>query len=89
MVRVKLGWKLFFSFFFEIPGDQLQDHKLFGTNQGVINGKKLKKGGHCSNFTDYSTKIANNSRLKNHTDNSRNYAGTFRGGLIINTIYTL
>ena len=34
-------------FLFEIPGDQLQDHKLFGTNQGVINGKKLKKGGHC------------------------------------------
>ena len=35
----------FFSFFFEIPGDQLQDHELFGTNQGVMNGKKLKKGG--------------------------------------------
>ena len=49
----------------------------------VINGNKLKKGGHCSNFTDYSTKIANNSRLKNHTDNSRNYAGTFRGGLLL------
>ena len=37
----------------------------------------MKKGGHCSNFTDYSTKIANNSRFKNHTDNSRNYAGTY------------
>ena len=45
--------------------------------------KKLKKGGHCSNFTDYSTKIANNSRFKNHTDNSRNYAGIFRGGLAV------
>ena len=44
-VRVKLGWKLFSSFFFEIPGDQLQDHKLFGTNQGVIDGKNGKGGG--------------------------------------------
>ena len=65
----------FFSFSFEIPGDQLRI-KLFGTNQGVKMEKKMKKGGHCSNFTDYSTKIANNSRFKNHTDNSRNYVST-------------
>ena len=81
-VRVKLGWKLFFLSLLKYRAINSFRITSFLVQIRVLKWKKLKKGGHCSNFTDYSTKIANNSRFKNHTDNSRNYAGIFRGGLI-------
>ena len=52
----------------------------------MYNGKKVEKRGHCSNFTDYSTKIANNSRFKNHTDNLNNRRGDNSRKMAINKI---